>query len=208
MVRHPESSAVPLVHVIDDDPGVRRSLEDLLLSVGYEVATYGSTADFLAVQASGRPECLLLDVRLPGMSGLDFQGYLANEGSSMPVVLISGHGDVPMTVRAMRAGAIDFIEKPFREQDLLDAVGRAIEESRRRAPLERQREEAERRITSLSRREREVITLVMTGKLNKQIAAHLSISEITVKIHRAAAMKKLGVRTVLELSRFAQSGAL
>lgn len=198
----------PLIHVIDDDPAMRRSLDDLLESAGYAAATYASTAAFLAREADDRPACLLLDVRLPGMNGLDFQDYLANTASDLPVILISGHGDVPMTVRAMRAGALDFIEKPFREQDLLDAVARAVEESRKRVPAARCRDETDQKIATLSPRERQVISLVLTGKLNKQIAFDLSISEVTVKIHRASAMRKLGVRTILELSRIAEAGTL
>lgn len=198
----------PLIHVIDDDPAMRSALEDLLQSAGYAAATYASAPEFLAREADGRPACLLLDVRLPGMNGLDFQDYLANEASDLPVILISGHGDVPMTVRAMRAGALDFIEKPFREQELLDAVTRAVAESRRRVPAARRRGDTDQRIATLSPREREVISLVLTGKLNKQIAFDLSISEVTVKIHRASAMRKLGVRTILELSRIAEAGTL
>jgi FixJ family two-component response regulator len=199
------SPRTPLVQIVDDDPGMRIALEDLLLSVGYDVASYGSTSELLASKGTERPDCLILDVRLPGVNGLDFQEQLAHEGSYVPIILITGHGDVPMSVRGMRAGAVDFIEKPFREQDLLDAVALAIEEGRHRVPLIERRENARQRFARLSPREREVIERVIKGQLNKQIAYDLSISEVTIKIHRAAAMRKLGARSLIELTRLAEA---
>lgn len=195
----------PLVHVVDDDPGMRASLEDLLESVGYDVASYASAADWLHGEQVEGSACLILDVRLPGVNGLDLQEQLAREGRHVPVVLVTGHGDVPMSVRGMKAGAIDFIEKPFRDQDLLDAVALAIEEGRRRAPRIQRRRDALRRFATLSPRERQVIDLVVEGRLNKQIAHALAISEVTVKIHRSGAMRKLGVRSLVELTRLAEA---
>lgn len=195
----------PMVHIVDDDQGVRSALEDLFASVGYDVASYGSPSEFLTGDQIGRLGCLVLDVRLPGVNGLDFQDQLAREGRTLPVVLVTGHGDVPMSVRGMKAGAIDFIEKPFRDQDLLDAVAVAIAEGRRRAAAGERLEAAQRRFSTLSPREREVIGRVIAGRLNKQIAFELSISEVTVKIHRAAAMKKLGARSLVDLTRLAET---
>jgi FixJ family two-component response regulator len=195
----------PLIYVVDDDHGVRSSLNDLLTSVGYEVVSYESPRDFLVRQKVDRLSCLVLDVRLQGVNGLDVQEQLRAERPVLPVILVSGHGDVPMTVRGMRAGAIDFLEKPFREQALLDAVALAIEEARRKRPMIERRREAEDRFARLSPREREVIGHVIKGQLSKQIARLLSISEVTVKIHRASAMRKLGVRSLVELTRLAET---
>jgi FixJ family two-component response regulator len=199
----PATPPPPLVHVVDDDAGMRNALKDLLESVGYEVASYGSPAEYLAATQPERPSCMVLDVRLPGVNGLDFQDQLTREGRSLPTVLVSGHGDVPMSVRGIKGGAIDFIEKPFRDQDLLDAVAHAIEEWRRRAPVIERRLDAQRRFASLSPREKDIIERVIAGRINKQIAFDLSISQVTVKIHRAAAMKKLGATSLVELARLA-----
>ncbi len=195
---------MPLVQIVDDDSGMRRALQDLLASVGYEVHSYQNTTELLADEKT-RPDCLILDVRLPGINGLDFQEQLSREGRTVPIILVTGHGDIPMSVRGMKAGAIDFLEKPFREQDLLDAVALAIEEGRRRAPIIEHREQAKRLFSKLSVREREVIGFVLKGRLNKQIAYDLGISEVTVKIHRASAMKKLGARSLVELTRLAET---
>lgn len=195
----------PLVQIVDDDPGMRAALEDLLASIGYEVESFANTSDLLTSAELERATCLILDVRLPGVNGLDFQERLTRAGHDLPVILVTGHGDVPMSVRGMKAGAIDFIEKPFREQDLLDAVSRAIEEGRRRALLSERRENARERFAALSPREREVIGHVIKGQLNKQIAFDLSLSEVTVKIHRAAAMRKLGVKSLVDLTRLAET---
>ncbi len=195
----------PLVHVIDDDKGLRAAITDLLQSVGYQVASYDSPTEFLLADFDDRPACLVLDVRMPGVSGLDFQDQLTSEGCALPIILMSGFGDVPMSVRGIRGGAIDFIEKPIREQDLLDAIARALEEGRRRATIEQRQQDARQRFDSLTPREREVIDRVLNGELSKQIAFSLSLSEVTVKVHRAAAMKKLKVRTLIELTRLAQT---
>jgi FixJ family two-component response regulator len=199
------ASENPLVHIIDDDVGLRSSLEDLFQSVGYDVASYGNTREFLASRQGTRPGCLILDVRLPGANGLDFQEQLAREGWTVPIILISGFGDVPMSVRGIKGGALDFIEKPFRDQDLLDSVAQAIEEGRRRASANQRNDDARRRFASLTPRERNVIELVVNGQLSKQIAFELSISEVTVKLHRAAAMRKLGAKSLIELTRLAQA---
>ena len=198
------SAERPRVHVVDDDPGLLAALSDLLESMGYEVATYGSTAEFLARDKRHGPGCLVLDVRLPGMSGLDLQEQLAREGVSLPVILMTSFGDVPMSVRGMKAGARDFFEKPFRDQDMLDAIADAIEASRRTDPLMQRRTALAQRYACLTRREREVMELVVRGQLNKQIAYALSISEVTVKIHRGGVMRKMQVRSVAELGRMAE----
>lgn len=199
------SSARPMVHIVDDDPGIRSSVEDLLVSVGYQVRSYASTHELVATNERVTADCLILDVRLPGVNGLDFQEQLAKDGRNLPVILVTGYGDVPMSVRGMKAGAVDFIEKPFRDQDLLDAVARAIDEGRRQAPHIKRREDAKQRFAALSLREREVIERVVNGQLNKQIAFDLSISVVTVKIHRAGAMRKLGVKSLVELTRLAEA---
>ncbi len=192
------------IHVVDDDAGLRESLSDLLESMGYEVLTYGSTAEFLARDPGYEPGCLLLDVRLPGMSGLELQEKLTNDGVALPVVLMTGFGDVPTSVRAMKAGALDFIEKPFRDQDILDAVARAVEVSRRVGPLAQRRTALEQRLACLSGREREVMGLIVRGQLNKQIAHALSIAEGTVKVHRSNLLRKMQARSVAELGRMAE----
>ncbi|MGW9229815.1 response regulator transcription factor [Pseudorhizobium sp. NPDC055634] len=197
-------SRPPIVYIIDDDQGLRAALKDLLQSVGYEVDSYGSPAEFLEAHHVDRPACLILDIRLPGVNGLDFQDHLTSQGYTLPIILVSGFGDVPMSVRGIKAGAIDFIEKPFRDQDLLDAVGRALEEGRRRAAIVQRQQDARQRFDALTPRERDVIERVVQGQLSKQIAFSLSISEVTVKIHRAAAMKKLKVRSLIELTRLAE----
>lgn len=193
-----------LVIVIDDDRAVRAALDSLLRSVGLAVRLFETVAAFLAEGVSG--DCLVLDVRLPGLSGLDFQDQLARTGTAPPVVFITGHGDIPMTVRAMKAGAVDFLAKPFRDQDFLDAVAAAIARGRilsaRQAELQALRD----RYASLTPREREVLAHVVEGLMNKQVAGVLGLSEITVKIHRGAMMRKMGVRNLADLVR--QAGAL
>jgi FixJ family two-component response regulator len=192
------------VHVVDDDPGLRGALCDLLESMGYEVAAYGSTAEFLARGIHEGPGCLVLDVRLPGKSGLDLQEELRRDGIDLPVILMTSFGDVPMTVRGMKAGARDFLEKPFRDQDMLDAIADAIEASRRRAALTQRHTELARRHATLTRREREVMGFIVQGQLNKQIAHALSISEVTVKIHRGGVMRKMKAHSIAELGRMAE----
>lgn len=192
------------VHVVDDDPGLRGALSDLVESMGYEVVAYGSSAEFLSRVERCVPGCLVLDVRLPGMSGLELQDQLARDGVNLPVILMTSFGDVPMSVRGMKAGARDFFEKPFRDQDMLDAIANAIEESRRSVPLTKHRAALAQRHASLTRREREIMEFVVSGQLNKQTARALSISEVTVKMHRSGVMRKMKAHSVVELARMAE----
>ncbi|MEC9433276.1 MAG: response regulator transcription factor [Pseudomonadota bacterium] len=191
----------PVVHVLDDDEAVRLAVASLLASVGIEARTHGSTQDFLAADRPDAEGCLVLDVRLPGTSGLDLQAQLVERGVELPVILVTGHGDIPMSVRGMKAGAVDFLAKPFREQDLLDAVARAIALDRARRAERAGLAGLRARYETLSPRERQVMALVASGLLNKQVAGDLGISEITVKIHRGAAMRKMGARTLPDLVR-------
>ena len=192
-----------IVYIIDDAPAVRDALESLLRSVGQASAAFATARQFLEAGRPDLPSCLILDVRLPEQNGLDLQQALAGFGIEMPVIIITGHGDIPMTVAAMKAGAIDFLAKPFRDQDLLDAIQRGIR-------LDRQRREAARRLgmlrqryVTLTSREREVMAMVAEGLANKQIAAALDLKEITVKVHRAQVMRKLEARSLPELVRIA-----
>jgi len=191
------------VFVIDDDSSMRRSLDSLLRSVGLDVHTYASTQEFMRAERPDAPGCLVLDVRLPGMSGLTFQQELAKAGIALPVIFITGHGDVPMTVRAMKAGAADFLTKPFDEQALLDAVDAAIERDRARRGDATRVAELEVRYRALTEREREVMKLVVAGRVNKQIAAELGLSVVTVKVHRGQVMRKMLAKSVAELVRMA-----
>jgi FixJ family two-component response regulator len=192
-----------VVHIVDDDESLRRALDSLLRSVGWDTKAYGSVRDFLDGKPQELAGCLVLDVRLPGVSGLDFQEQLAELGIHLPVILITGHGDIPMSVRAMKAGAVDFLSKPFRDQDMLDAVTAAMGRDRKRRALEGDASEVRNRFATLSRREQEVMMLVTQGKMNKQVAGDLGLSEITVKIHRGSAMRKMGARTLADLVRMA-----
>jgi FixJ family two-component response regulator len=194
-----------IVHIVDDDESLRRSIDSLCRSVGQQTRTYGSAQEFLDARREDIPGCLVLDVRLPGISGLDFQSQLAQLGIHLPVILVTGHGDIPMSVRAMKAGAVDFLPKPFRDQDLLDAITAAIERDRRRRVVDAGAAALRDRFLTLSPREQQVMMLVTTGKMNKQVAGDLGLSEITVKIHRAAAMRKMGARTLADLVRMADS---
>jgi FixJ family two-component response regulator len=192
-----------VVFVIDDDPSVRASLHSLLRSVDHLALAFASTGEFLRSERPDLPGCLVLDVRLPGRSGLEFQRELANLGIGLPIVFITGHGDIPMSVSAMKAGAIEFLGKPFRDQDLLDAVHRGIALDRgRRAELS-MLAALQDRYASLTPREREVMELVAAGRLNKQVAADLDLSEVTVKVHRAQVMRKMQAHTLPDLVRFA-----
>jgi FixJ family two-component response regulator len=190
----------PLVFVVEDDTHLREALANLFRSVGMRVELFGSTSELL-----GRPakvsagSCLVLDIRLPGVSGLDFQDKLANLGNNIPIIFMTGHGDVPMSVRAMKAGAIDFLTKPFRDQDMLDAVSNALVLDQARRASDRELSALVKRYESLTTREREVIALVTRGLMNKQIGGELGLSEITVKIHRGHLMEKMAVRTLAEL---------
>lgn len=193
-----------LVLVIDDDASLRASLSSLLRSNGFSVELFSSTAEYVQREEKNMASCILLDVRLQGASGLDFQEELQRDGDPAPIVMMTGHADVPMSVRAMKAGAVDFLSKPFREQDLLDAVKQAIERDRtRRARLEAVSDLVV-RYKSLTERERQVMALAVSGLLNKQIAGEMEISEITVKIHRGNAMKKMKAPTFSDLVRMAQ----
>jgi FixJ family two-component response regulator len=198
-----ESGERARIHVVDDDPGFRASLADLLESMGYEVAAYGSTAEFLARGEISIPGCLVLDVRLPEMSGLDLQEKLGRDGVKLPVILMTGFGDIAMSVRGMKAGARNFIEKPFRDQDMLDAVAEAVAASRQDVPVTQRKAALAERYASLTPREREVLHFVVRGLLNKQIAHALSISEVTVKIHRSGVMRKMQAGSIAEISRMA-----
>ncbi|MCC8935691.1 response regulator transcription factor [Bradyrhizobium sp. Arg68] len=199
------SEETPIVHIVDDDYSMRLGLGSLLQSVGLTAVTYGSTGEFLRADRLDGPGCLVLDIRLPGANGLDFQEELITLGIRLPVVLITGHGDIPMSVRAMKAGAIDFLSKPFRDQDMIDAVTAAITRNRLQRASETQAVAVIDRYATLSPREREVMALVTAGKMNKQIAADLGLSEVTVKIHRGAAMRKMAARSLADLVRMADT---
>jgi FixJ family two-component response regulator len=195
----------PIVHIIDDDESQRESLLDLLVSVNLQGRAYPSVAGFLAAPPPDAPGCLVLDVRLPGISGLDFQAQLADQGIHLPVILMTGHGDVPMSVQGMKAGAVDFLTKPFRGQDMLDAIATAIERDETRRRSDATAAALREKFETLSPREREVMLLVTAGKMNKQVAGDLGLSEVTVKIHRGSVMRKMGVRTLADLVRIAEA---
>jgi FixJ family two-component response regulator len=204
-----QGEAESLVFVVDDDASVRQALTSLLQSVALHVEAFGSVADFLKGRRLGNigvgAACLILDVRLPGVSGLDFQAELARTDTHLPIIFITGHGDIPMTVRAMKAGAVEFLIKPFREQDLLDAVQLALQRDRDRRTRESGIFETRARFEALTHREQEVFGLVTTGLMNKQIAGELGVSEITAKVHRGNVMKKMGARSLADLVRMADA---
>ena len=195
----------PIVFIIDDDPSMRRALTNLFRSVGMEVEAFGSAPELLRSKLPDVASCLVLDIRLPGLSGLDLQTELASANIHIPIIFITGHGDIPMTVRAMKSGAVDFLTKPFRDQDLLDAVVKAIERDRKRREAEKTVANLQSMFETLTSREREVLALVASGLMNKQIAAELGLAEITIKIHRGHLMKKMGARSLADLIRMAET---
>lgn len=207
MITTPKPAPPPpaQVLIVDDDAGVRGALDSLLRSIGLATQLFASPAELLQATLPDTPGCIILDVRLPGASGLDFQDHLARLGIPLPIIFITGHGDIPMTVRAMKAGAVDFLSKPFREQDMLDAVSAAIERDRARRSQAAALGDVRARYDTLTPREREVLAHVVSGLMNKQVAGLIGLSEITVKIHRGNVMRKMGVRSLADLVRQAES---
>src|SRR5262245_22646972 len=210
-VHNPSATAMPsptseraVVHVVDDDALMRGALEGLFESVGLYTPSYAGAVDFLSARSYKKPGCIVIDVRLPDMNGLDFHAQLIQLGVLLPVVMITGYGDIPMSVRAMKRGAVDFLPKPVHDQDMLDAVMAAIERDRRRRTVDGDVWQMRQRFGTLSPREQQVMLLVTAGKMNKQVAGDLGISEVTVKIHRGAAMRKMGARTLADLVRMAE----
>ena len=193
----------PIVFVVDDDAAVRQALTSLFRSIDLQVETFGSAAEFLRSKRPDRPACLVLDVRLPGVSGLDFQAELARSEVHIPIIFITGHGDIPMSVKAMKAGAVEFLTKPFRDQDMLDAIQAAIARDRDRRAQDKKLGELRALFDSLTSREQEVIGFVTAGLMNKQIAADLGVSEITVKVHRGNVMRKMNAKSLADLVRMA-----
>ena len=198
------SEPASIVFVVDDDPSVRRAIQRLVESVGLPVKLFGSAADFMNSGHPDVPSCLVLDIRLPGISGLDFQRELAKAQNEIPTIFITAHGDIPMTVRAMKAGAVEFLTKPFRDQDLLDAIQIALERDRARRQRQADIAILQERLESLTAREREVLPLVVSGLPNKQVAAEIGTTEATIKVHRSQLMKKMGADSLPELVRMAE----
>jgi RNA polymerase sigma factor (sigma-70 family) len=194
-------TGAPIVFVVDDDPSVRSSLKFLLSTVGLQVESFASADAFLHKKPADAPSCLVLDVRLPGLSGLDFQRELAARNTLIPIIFLTGHGDIPMSVRAMKAGAVEFLTKPFRDQDLLDAVRIALERDRVRREQDQDVMILQRRFDSLTSREQEVISMVVSGMLNKQIADQLGTAESTVKVQRSRAIEKMHAESLADLIR-------
>jgi FixJ family two-component response regulator len=201
----PAQSLNSVVIIVDDDAGIRASLDSLFRSVGLDTRLYGSPSELLGGSLPDGPGCIVLDVRLPGVSGLDLQGQLVRQGISYPIIFMTGHGDIPMSVRAMKAGAIDFLSKPFRDQDMLDAVTAALERDAQHRAEAATKEDIRAQYETLTAREREVMGHVTAGLMNKQVAALIGLSEITVKIHRGNVMRKMGVRSFADLVRKAEA---
>jgi FixJ family two-component response regulator len=201
--RNATTEQVPAIVVIDDDASMRKALDNLFKSVGFDVELFSSPQEFLQSERPDRPGCIVLDVRFPGRSGLDMQRDLTSAEPRLPIIFITGYGDIPMSVRAMKAGAVEFLTKPFREQDLLDAVGTALEKDRTRRAGEMRLAELRSRYATLTARERQVMSLVVAGRLNKQIAGELGVSEMTVKMHRRQVMRKMQAAGVAQLVRLA-----
>ncbi len=201
----PAGAKEPLVFIVEDDESMRRALSNLFQSVGLEVEVFGSASEMLQSRLPDVASCLVLDVRLPGLSGLDFQAELAKANIHIPIIFMTGHGDIPMTVRAMKGGAVDFLTKPFRDQDMLDAVTVAIERDRKRREADKIVANLQTHFETLTPREREILALVSSGLMNKQIAAELGLAEITVKIHRGHIMKKMGAKSLADLVRKAET---
>ncbi len=195
----------PAVFVVDDDVSVREALDSLFRSIGLHAKTFGSAAEFLQNKLPDTPSCLVLDVRLPGLSGLDFQTELAAAGLHIPIIFMTGHGDIPMTVKAMKAGAIEFLPKPFRDQDMLDAVQQALERDRERRERNSGLAKLKSNFDTLTPREQEVMGLVTAGLMNKQVAGEIGVSEITAKVHRGNIMRKMGAKSLAELVRMADA---
>jgi FixJ family two-component response regulator len=202
------AKVLPVVFVIDDDASVRAALSSLIRSVGLRVEVFASASEFLAAKRTDGPSCLILDVRLPGMSGLNFQAELAKANIVIPIIFITGHGDIPMSVKAMKAGAVEFLTKPFRDPDLLDAIKVALERARSWIESEKAVSELRANFESLSPRETEVMARVTSGLLNKQIAAELGVSEVTVKVHRGNVMQKMGAKSLADLVKMADTLAI
>ncbi|MBS0296065.1 MAG: response regulator transcription factor [Proteobacteria bacterium] len=200
---HGPSRERSVVYVIDDDASIRSALDDLLSSVGLEARTYASVAEFMGAQRPDVASCVVLDVRMPGQGGLDFQQAMKRSGSELPIIFITGHGDVEMSVRAMKSGAVDFLSKPFRDQDLLDAIQTALQRDMARREVAGHLDQVLARYSTLTSGERDVMQLVTAGRLNKQIAGELGLSEITVKVRRAQVMRKMGAQTLPDLVRLA-----
>jgi len=199
-----ETSDMAVVHVVDDDASLRAALESLFDTVGLTTRSYATARDFLAARQADAPGCIVIDIRLPDTNGLDFQAQLSQMGVRLPVIMMTGYGDIPMSVRAMKGGAVDFLPKPFRDQDMIDAVMAAVQRDRQRRAADTDVSTMRERFGTLSTREQQVMLLVTAGKMNKQVAGDLGISEITVKIHRGAAMRKMGARTLADLVRMAE----